>query len=312
MESNISKKLNQNSDSLTIDMKEMYKNMKEKALLKGKQIKQFLLYNFLQDSIPTIVLDLRKEVEGKDSGRLINYHTQDSFTLLNYSKDIKPQTRLVSIIENNAKLDEILDREDQVKVKYIIGKCSNIEKLFYIESEDYKEFTSIYGFLLISDKSSDIDRTLVQTNFPMCIIDGILFCGSFIQSRNLHQLKLLNIHSIIGVTKEDEKLRKKLTNKDAEFVVNDVTFFPVDEENKGEIDFDEVYKQFVLELEDNNCPILIYCFSGKTVSVATCIMILMRFRKLNLLAATAIMMKIMPDFKLPPWLFSQLQRLKIK
>lgn len=319
-----------------IDYHSMYKETKKVLTLQFKQIKELMLYNLINDTRPYVIIDNRySNKENKintEEGNLRNdvlslTELKDRMTKIKEIKEIKEDkdkamdelslkqlnTRLIVIIANNDSINEIIntdinlinnEKSDYIYlIDFIRLNETKVSSLFYIKEDDFEEFRSFYPFYFIHKETKEVDCLLAKTHFPCCLIDGILFCGSFMQARNLKQLKALGIKSIIGLTEQDQSLIK-------EFKDGEITYFPVKEDLKGEIEFSEIIKQFNLEMDENCYPVLVYCFSGKTLSVAVCIAILMKYKKLNLMAATAVVMKVMPDYKLPTWLYSQLQRWK--
>lgn len=308
----------------SIDYKKMYENEKQKSMFKLNKIKDFSLYNFLNDGRNNKIIDFREaqeELIKEEKGTIrndvilisdiqyclkvrnstsIKIDRKDHVTVMNLLEG-KGDYRLIIISDK----DNLIESESFSLLKDFISICNfTIIKYYVINKEDYKTFLDYYSFFLVSSLSSKEDALIAETKFPLQVLDGILYVGGFMNSRNLKQLKLLGIKAIIGLTDVDSELQKK-------FDTGVVSFYPVNEINKEEIDFNSVYKQFQLEVDENCYPILLYCFSGLTISIAMAIFILMKYKKLNLMAATAVMMKVYPDFKLPTWLYSQLQRVKV-
>lgn len=208
----------------------------------------------------------------------------------------------------------ITNMNDLIKLKKILtnndndNPSFNLKKINHIFNTDYQEFLHYYPFYILninnkSDLIENYDSILAQTNFPISLIDGILYLGNYFNSKNIKQISLLDIKALICISNEDKLMKEKFKDN--------IHFFQYSESNKDQIDFELIYKKFKLELDENFYPILITCFTGKLFSVAVCIFILMKYKKLNVIAATAIIMKYFPKMKLPNWLYSQLQKVKV-
>lgn len=335
--------------SEAIDFKQIYKSTKERMMMKCIKIKDFSLYNFLNNDSSVVIIDYRKESKelinkenGSIRGKAITKELVDLY--VEEFNQINDNCKIISGV-NNIKSQEISSKEinkdlqteiedetfnhktlllmTNVKIiiihnddadfqskefqnlrKYLEITELKIDKLYSINQTSYDEFLKYYGFFIVNSNTPKKEKLLAETNYPLNIIDGILFCGGFFNSRNLLQHQNLGIKSIIGLTAPDEELIARFKGC--------CNYITVQEDKKESIDFNEAYKYFQLELDENNYPILVYCFSGKTMSIALCIFILMKYKKLNLMGATAVMLKIIPDLKLPQWLYSQLQRVTVK
>ena len=277
-----------------------------------KKIKELTLYNLINDTKPYFIIDYRffytsEEEKNKEDDQKsirsevirkeefdINYKC---ITLKNMS------TRIILIVNDEETLKIEKNEEYELLRQFITLNLNNISKVYSIEDTDYLDFKSFYPFYFVNYKTDQNEILLSKTHFPLCLLDGILFCGSFMNSRNLKQLRALGIKSIIGLTEPDDNLKN-------EFKEGVVSYYTVKEDLKGEVEFSEIVKQFNLEMDEDCYPVFVYCFSGKTLCIAACIAILMKYKKLNLMAATAIVMKVVPDYNLPTWLYSQLQRWK--
>jgi hypothetical protein len=295
-----------------INYKEMYNTTKSIMTYKIKKIKELSLYNFINDTKPYFILDYRffftnedEKIENKEQDSIRSEVIRKAEFDINYkSINLKNMNTRLIIITNDDESEKIETNQNYELLRtFITLNLNNISKIYSIEETDYLDFKSFYPFFFVNSNSPYNDILLSKTHFPLCLLDGILFCGNFMNSKNLKQLKALGIKSIIGLTEPDDSLKN-------EFKEGIVSYFTVREDLKGEIEFSEIVKQFNLEVDEDCYPVLVYCFSGKTLSIAACIAILMKYKKLNLMAATAILMKVIPDYNLPTWLYSQLQRWK--
>ena len=85
--------------------------------------------------------------------------------------------------------------------------------------------------------------------------------------------------------------------------------FQHEEANHDEVEFEEVFQFIKEEIESKNTPILMYCFSGKSASVATATAFIMKYKNWPLEFSIGYMMKLSPMIQLPSWLYTQLQRI---
>jgi protein-tyrosine phosphatase len=286
-----------------IDYENMLKNMRSRASLESKPIKKMMFYNYLNDNIPSLIIDCRKDFElnkEKEGGVLIN-----SFHLCNFSAFgvmIKSGFRLILILEDD---QDLKTSEELEKIRFFIKEEDKIEKgIYYIKNSNYQEFLQNYKSFIINDNSDSLAINLAKTKFPYLILDDLIYIGNFFNSKNLHQMNCLKIKSVFSLLKEEDiELKKMLPN---------YHFIPIDEENHAEIDFLEIIDLIDTEILTGKNPILIYCFSGQSVSMAVCIAYLMKSKKWSLEFATAYMMKICSDLKIPTWLYTQLQRLDLR
>lgn len=281
-----------------IDIKKTYEATKKRMSLETKIIKSMSIYNFLNDTLPNLFIDCRDNFEEKFKLEKECY-ILNSFVLKKFpytTVKIKPDTRLVLIMNEKQSLKE--DKELE-KLREYIKNENNIKELYV--TNDYSKFTEKYPYLLINDNSSKEELLLAQTNYPIMILDDLLYIGSFFNSKNLTQIEKLGIKTIVTLAANpDTELKKKFEN---------LEHFEVDEEGHGEIDYLDIIFHLQCEIEKKNTPIMIYCFSGKSVSVAVIIAFLMRFKKWPLQLATGFLLKLVPNCNLPAWLFSQLSRI---
>ena len=260
----------------TIDFNNMLKETKKRISLDYKQIKKMSLYNFLNDNVRNIIIDCRSEYESKqniEGGKL-----RDSFNIdLNLTGyESKENSRLILIIDNekNLKTDE-----DLSVIRKFIENEEKIEKgIFVIFDSDYQKFVKDFDFFLLNDDSNDLKLQLSKTNFPLMILDNLLYTGNFLNSKNFHQINNLRIGSIISLlNEEDIELKKNFKNS---------YFIEANEQTHSEIDFLDIIDSIEIEIEKKNTPILIYCFSGQSISLAVCIAFLMKSKKWSIEFAT--------------------------
>ena len=64
------------------------------------------------------------------------------------------------------------------------------------------------------------------------------------------------------------------------------------------------------QIYNKQTPVLIYCFSGKTSSLAAAISVIMKFKKWPLELSMGYVMKLSPTIEIPSWLYTQLMRYK--
>jgi len=291
-----------------INFEHLLEQSKKRNALEFKQIKKLSLYNYINDGINTTIIDCRKdliELQSKEGGYLqdINiykYGIESNTDKLNIKTG--SNSRLILIFDE----DQILQSSQELfSLKDYIRKEDKIDRgIFIIKNSSYQEFLSEYNFFLKSPTTTDmLEIQLASTTFPLMIIDKFIYLGNILNSKNLNQLNKLKIKSIFSFLSEEDR--------DLSRVFANYHIFPVNEQNHSEIEFSEVIDLIDTE-KDVNSPILIYCFSGQSVSPAVCIAYLMKFKKWSLVFSTAYVMKICPNFKVPSWLYTQLQRIDIK
>jgi protein tyrosine phosphatase (PTP) superfamily phosphohydrolase (DUF442 family) len=286
----------------SIDMKKLIQRNKKRLNLETKQIKKLVFYNYLNDGKPNLIIDCRKCAEEnytKDGGYLRESHNINKFN----PKEIllKQDTRLILILDNPTDLKESSALEN---IRTFIKDCDFIDGIYTIIHDDFRNFISKNPCFIINESSENIKVQLASTSFPLQVLDGQLYVGNFLNSKNLMQLKELGIRSIISLLKEEDKELSKM--------FSNVYHIETDEVGHGEIDFNEAIDIIEGEIKRTNVPVLVYCFSGQTLSLALCIAYLMKTKKWALEFATAFMMKVHPNLKIPTWLYTQLQRLTFK
>jgi hypothetical protein len=285
--------------SESIDINKMLERSKKRLAFESKSIKKMALYNFLNDGLANLIIDCRKDFENniKQEGGYIrnSFHMQ---TIKLNEIALKTPTRLILIMNdsNDLKTDESLDY-----LRAYIKEQDLIDSIYIINQDDYREFVLKCPFFLINKDSDSLKVQIASTSFPLLVIDGIIYTGNFLNSKNIYQLKELDIKCIISMLKEkDFDLHNYFLN---------THHIETDEVGHGEIDFNEAIDLINSEIQASNIPILIYCFSGQSLSIALCIAYLMKTKNWSLEFSTAYMMKIQPNLKLPSWLYTQLQRL---
>ena len=94
----------------------------------------------------------------------------------------------------------------------------------------------------------------------------------------------------------------------SELYGNNYRNFKHEEINHDEIEYNEIYEYINKQINNKNIPILIYCFSGQSASIAVACVFLMKYKKWSIEFSIGYMMKISPIINIPSWLFTQLQR----
>ena len=114
-----------------IDYEKMYKNMRSRASLESKAIKKMMFYNYLNDNIPSVVIDCRKDYEQNkkiENGvlGLINSFHISNFSALGVT--IKSGFRLILILEDT---QDLKTSEELEKIRLYIKEEDKIEKGVY-------------------------------------------------------------------------------------------------------------------------------------------------------------------------------------
>ena len=137
-----------------INMKEMYQQTKQRMNLDSRQIKKMMLYNYINDSIETVIFDCRNKENLKNF------------------PEIKQNSRLILILNDN----ENLKNSDNLKeISEKIKENDNISKgLYHIINSDYDLFLKDYPYLNINN--------LDNIHLPLCVLNNILYIGNFINS----------------------------------------------------------------------------------------------------------------------------------
>ena len=281
---------------------ELYKIVKMRMNLEHKPIKLHNFYNYLNDGMPNLIIDCRETKNddlSKEQKNLIGSSDLRNFSFENFStQNLAHLMRLILITEDNC---DIKTNENLANLREFIKTSTSIHSIYTISEENFINFQKRFGFYFLNlNKASEIEKNVALSNFPIMVLDDLLFLGNYMNSKNKYQIDHLGVKTIISLLKEkDEILEKNFEN---------VYFFSCDESTHGTVKFEEIIECVLEQINENQIPVLIYCFSGQTISVAVCIALLMRYKKWSVMFATAYMMKIIPDFKMPAWLNSQLNK----
>jgi hypothetical protein len=279
--------------------KELYTQIKMRLEIQSKSIKFHSFYNYLNDGLKNVIIDCRLN-NNNEKEKLIGIEKLNNFSSNNFNdRKFNYKFRLILIIENDC---DIKNDKNFEGLREFIKTNNNIILIFNINRENFSLFKNKFPIFFLREESQemDIERIVAQSTFPLLILDNILYLGNYLNSRNKSQLNCLGVKSIISLLKEEDIILKE--NFENYF------FIETDEVNHGNLEFYDVIEIVENQIKENNTPILIYCFSGQTLSVAASIAILMKIKKWNLMLASAYMMKIIPDFKIPNWLDYQLKK----
>jgi protein tyrosine phosphatase (PTP) superfamily phosphohydrolase (DUF442 family) len=254
----------------SINYQELYKSMKMVHTLDSKRIKKMLLYNYLNDSINSIIFDCR------DTKNLQNF------------PNIPNNSRLILILKDN---EDLKTSKDLTEIRDKIRSNEQISGLFHIFNNDYNDTLKSYPFLFMKNR----------IDLPLCAIPDTLYIGGFINSKNKQTIQLLNIKTIVSLMKEPDK---ELTQAFGDNYRN----FRHEEANHDEIEFGELSDYIMKQISNKQVPVLLYCFSGKTSSIAGAVSVIMKFKKWPLELSLGYAMKLSPTIEVPSWLYMQLMR----
>ena len=254
----------------SINYQELYKSMKMVHTLDSKRIKKMLLYNYVNDSINSIIFDCR------DIKNLQNF------------PNIPNNSRLILILKDN---EDLKTSKDLAEIRDKIRTNEQISGLFYIFNNDYNDTLKSYPFLFMKNR----------IDLPLCAIPDILYIGGFINSKNKQTIQLLKIKTIVSLMKEPDK---ELTQAFGDNYRN----FRHEEANHDEIEFGELSDYIMKQISNKQTPVLLYCFSGKTSSIAGAVSVIMKFKKWPLELSLGYAMKLSPTIEVPSWLYMQLMR----
>ena len=254
----------------SINYQELYKSMKIVHTLDSKRIKKMLLYNYINDSIESIIFDCRNKNNLKNFPNIPN------------------NSRLILILNDN---EDIKTSKDLEQVRDKIRNNDQISGLFHIFNIDYNDTMKTYPFLFMKNR----------IDLPLCAINDILYIGGFINSKNKQTMQLLRIKTIISLMKEPDK---ELTQAFGDNYRN----FKHEEVNHDEIEYGDLSDYAIKQINNKQTPVLIYCFSGKTSSLAAAVPIIMKFKKWPLELSLGYVMKLSPTIEIAPWLYTQLMR----
>jgi hypothetical protein len=254
----------------SINYQELYKSMKMVHTLDSKRIKKMLLYNYLNDSINSIIFDCR------DIKNLQNF------------PNIPNNSRLILILKDN---EDLKTSKDLTEIRDKIRSNEQISGLFHIFNNDYNDTLKSYPFLFMKNR----------IDLPLCAIPDTLYIGGFINSKNKQTIQLLKIKTIVSLMKEPDK---ELTQAFGDNYRN----FRHEEANHDEIEFGELSDYIMKQISNKQVPVLLYCFSGKTSSIAGAVSVIMKFKKWPLELSLGYAMKLSPTIEVPSWLYMQLMR----
>ena len=254
----------------SINYQELYKSMKMVHTLDSKRIKKMLLYNYVNDSINSIIFDCR------DIKNLQNF------------PNIPNNSRLILILKDN---EDLKTSKDLTEIRDKIRSNEQISGLFHIFNNDYNDTLKSYPFLFMKNR----------IDLPLCAIPDILYIGGFINSKNKQTIQLLKIKTIVSLMKEPDK---ELTQAFGDNYRN----FRHEEANHDEIEFGELSDYIMKQISNKQIPVLLYCFSGKTSSIAGAVSVIMKFKKWPLELSLGYAMKLSPTIEVPSWLYMQLMR----
>lgn len=259
-----------NEGLCSINYQELYKSMKMVHTLDSKRIKKMLLYNYVNDSINSIIFDCR------DIKNLKNF------------PNIPNNSRLILILKDN---EDLKTSKDLAEIRDKIRSNEQISGLFHIFNNDYNDTLKSYPFLFMKNR----------IDLPLCAIPDILYIGGFINSKNKQTIQLLKIKTIVSLMKEPDK---ELTQAFGDNYRN----FRHEEANHDEIEFGELSDYIMKQISNKQIPVLLYCFSGKTSSIAGAVSVIMKFKKWPLELSLGYAMKLSPTIEVPSWLYMQLMR----
>ena len=254
----------------SINYQELYKSMKIVHTLDSKRIKKMLFYNYINDPIESIIYDCRNK------------------QYLQNFPNIPNNSRLILILNDNEDLKTSNSLED---VRNKIRNNEQIAGLFHIYNTDYNDSLKSYPFLFMKNR----------IDLPLCAINDILYIGGFINSKNKQTIQLLRIRTIVSLMKEsDNELSKAFGDNYRNFKHEEV--------NHDEIEYGELSDYIMKQISNKQIPVLIYCFSGKTSSLAAAVPVIMKYKKWPLELSMGYIMKLSPTIEIPSWLYTQLMR----
>lgn len=254
----------------SINYQELYKSMKMVHTLDSKRIKKMLLYNYVNDSINSIIFDCR------NTKNLQNF------------PNIPNNSRLILILKDN---EDLKTSKDLSEIRDKIRANEQISGLFHIFNNDYNDTLKSYPFLFMKNR----------IDLPLCALPDTLYIGGFINSKNKQTIQLLKIKTIVSLMKEPDK---ELTQAFGDNYRN----FRHEEVNHDEIEFGELSDYIMKQISNKQVPVLLYCFSGKTSSIAGAVSVIMKFKKWPLELSLGYAMKLSPTIEVPSWLYMQLMR----
>ena len=254
----------------SINYQELYKAMKNVRSLDSKQIKKMLLYNYVNDSINSVIFDCRNRNN------------------LLYFPNIPNNSRLILILRD---YEDLKTSYDLIAVRERIRSNQQISELFHIYNNDFIDALKSYPFLFMKNR----------INLPLCVIPDVLYIGGFINSKNQQTIQCLKIKTIVSLMKEPDKELSQVFG-------DNYRNFRHQEVNHDEIEFGDLSDYVMEQIYNKLFPILIYCFSGKTSSVAAAVPIIMKYKKWSFELSLGYLLKLSPTIQIPSWLYMQLMR----
>ncbi len=268
-----------------INFKKLYDATKQRITYETKPIKKLLFYNYINDDINTLIVDCRNTP--------INYpsiNTSDN-------KVAKIAYRIIFIVRDNANIKT--DSELESARNYLRDHDELTLGIFTIFETNYKEFIVDYPFM--SDVNYSSISNYCNFHLPICVLNKIIYVGGFINSKNKKNLSLLGIKTVVSIMGENDK---ELSDMFGENYRN----FENDESIHDEVEFTDITDFIMEQISKNQTPVLVYCFSGKSSSLAAIAAFLMVFKKWPLQFAVGYVLKLSPSLDMPSWLFTQLAR----
>lgn len=254
----------------SINYQELYKSMKIVHTLDSKRIKKMLFYNYINDPIESIIFDCRNQNNLKNFPNTPN------------------NSRLILILNDNEDLKKSKDLEI---VRDKIRNNEQISGLFHIYNTDYNDTLKTYPFLFMKNR----------IDLPLCAIKDLLYIGGFINSKNKQTIEFLKIKTMVSLMKEPDKELSKAFG-------DNYRNFKHEEINHDEIEYGELSDYIIKQINNKQIPVLIYCFSGKTSSLAAAISVIMKYKNWPLELSMGYVMKLSPSIEIPSWLYTQLMR----
>ncbi|MCQ2816509.1 MAG: hypothetical protein MJ252_04495 [archaeon] len=260
-----------------INIKKMYALEKQRLTYDSKPIKKMLLFNYINDEIYTTIFDCRG----------------NTFNIPNNNKT-KEGLRLILILKDNTSLKK--DSNLEAVRQYIKDHDEINQGLFHIFESNFKEFISDYNFF-----ENIPNMNYKEYHLPLCALNGILYIGGYINSKNKKNLSLLKPKTIISLMNQNDK-------ELSEMFGDNYRNFEYEESSHDEVQFTDIVDFIIEQINKKDTPILLYCFTGRTASLAATSAFLMKYKNWPLQFAVGYVLKLSPVLDIPSWLFTQLQR----
>jgi protein tyrosine phosphatase (PTP) superfamily phosphohydrolase (DUF442 family) len=197
-------------------------------------------------------------------------------------------SRLILILKDNEDLKTSPNLES---IREKIKVNGNISALFHIFNTDYNDALNTYPFLFMKNR----------IDLPLCAINDILYIGGFINSKNQQTIQYLKIKTIVSLMKEPDKELSQIFG-------DNYRNFKHEEVNHDEIEFGDLSDYVMEQINNKQFPVLIYCFSGKTSSIAAAVSVIMKYKKWPIELSMGYIIKLSPTIQIPSWLYMQLMR----